>query len=118
MRRGLTSRGRDAGAPTLAAPGTYIPTTGATSSEAEMANPAGAYSVAGASALVAAGIPVAEATAAAAETVSPPDAYAPPGASALIADIGGAYNATDASGPATDGLAHTAVCTRRMPHFW
>ena len=72
LRRGLTSRGRDAGAPTLAAPGAYIPTTGATSSEAEMANPAGAYSVAGASALVAAGIPVAEATTAAAETVSPP----------------------------------------------
>ena len=102
LRRGLTSRGRDAGAPIVAAPGAYIPTTGATSFEAEMANPAGAYGVAGASALVTAGIPVAEATTAAAETVSPPDAYAPPGASAPIVDMGGAYRATDASGPATD----------------
>jgi hypothetical protein len=39
-----------ASAPTLAAPGTYIPGTGATSATAEIVDPAGTYSLAGASA--------------------------------------------------------------------
>ena len=44
-----TWSGPGASAPTLAAPGTYIPVTGATSAAAEVTDPAGTYSLAGAS---------------------------------------------------------------------
>ena len=45
-----TWSGPGASAPTPAAPGTYIPVTGATSAAAEIVDPAGSYSLAGASA--------------------------------------------------------------------
>ena len=45
-----TYSGRRASAPTPAAPGTYIPVTGATSAAAQIQDPAGSYSLAGASA--------------------------------------------------------------------
>jgi hypothetical protein len=44
-----TWSGRGASAPTPAAPGTYIPVTGATSAAAQITDPAGTYSLAGAS---------------------------------------------------------------------
>ena len=97
-----------ASAPTLADPGTYIPVTGATSSAAEIVDPAGTYSAAVASApatdpagtysrasaraptLAAAGtyISVTGATSAAAEIASPAGTYSSAGASAPIADPG------------------------------
>ena len=80
--------------------------TGAISSAAELGDPAGAYSLAGASAATlaapGASIPVTGATAAAAQIVSPPGTYLPPGASAPIADPGGTYSAAGASAPTTD----------------
>jgi hypothetical protein len=96
--------------------------TGATSAAAEIVDPAGAYSGAGASAPTTdpAGtyssggasaptpadpgtyIPVTGATSAAAEIVSPPGTYCPAGASAPIADPGGTYSAAGTSAPTTD----------------
>ena len=114
-----TFSGPGASAPTLADPGTSIPMTGATSSAAEVVDPAG--SAAGASAsttdpagmysaaasaptLAATGtyIPVTVATSAAAGILSPAGTYSPAGASAPIADPGGTYSAAGASAPTTD----------------
>ena len=108
--------GQDASTPTLAAPGTYIPLTGATSSAAEMVNPAGAYSAAGAYAptadpagtysgagasaptLAAAGayIPVTGATSPAAEIVGLTSMYSAAGASARTPDLPGALSSPHA----------------------
>ncbi len=93
-----------------------------TSSAAEIVDPAGAYSLAGASApttdpagrdsAVGAGAPtlaapdastpVTGATSAAAEIVSPPGMYLPPGATAPIADPEGTYSAAGATAPTMD----------------
>ncbi len=89
---------------------------------AEIVDPAGAYSLAGASApttdpagrdsaagagaptLAAPGanIPVTGATSAAAQIVSPPGTFHPPGATAPIADPGGTYSAAGATAPTID----------------
>ena len=105
------------GAPRLVAPGMYSPATGA-SSAAEIVEPEGAYSLAGASAPTtdlaggdraapmlatpSAHIPETGPTAAAAQILSPPGTYLPPGHSAPIADPGGTYSAAGASAPTTD----------------
>ena len=90
----------------LAAAGTYIPVSGATSAAAEIGDPAGTYSGPGASAPTPASagtyIPVTGATSAAAEIVSPAGTYSPAGASGPIADPGGTYSAAGASAPTTD----------------
>jgi hypothetical protein len=111
-----------ASASTRAAPGAHTPATGATSSSAaEIVDPAGAHSLAGASAattdpadrhsaagasaptLAAPGayIPLTEAASAAAK-VSPAGTYLPPGATAPLADPAGTYSAAGASAPTTD----------------
>ena len=104
--------GAGASAPTLAASGTYIPVTGATSSAAEIVDPAGTYRAAGASAPTtdaagaysgagasgptpaAAGayiFLVAGATPSAAEVFGPAGAYSAAGASAPHAGGGGRF---------------------------
>ncbi len=98
--------GAGTSAPMLAPPGAYIPVAGATSAEAEIPDPAGAYSAAGASAstLAATGayVPVTAATSGAADIVAPPGTYLPAGASAPMADPGGTYSAAGASAPTKD----------------
>ena len=111
-----------ASAPTLAAaPGAYVPVTGATSAAAEIVDPDGAYSLAGASGattdpvdrhsagasaptLAAPGayIPATGATSSVAKAKSPPGTYLSPGATAPTADPGGTYSAAGASAPTTD----------------
>jgi Protein of unknown function (DUF3383) len=96
--------------------------TRATSSAAEIVDPAGTYSAAGASArttdpartssgagasvptFAAAGthVPVTGATSAATKIASPPGTYLPPGASAPTTDPGGTYSAAGASAPTMD----------------
>jgi len=114
-----TYSGRGASAPTLAAPGTYIPITGATSAAAEIVDPAGTYSGAGASApttdpagtysgrgasaptLAAPGtyIPITGATSAAAQIVDPAGSYSLAGASAPTTDPAGTYSGRGVSAP-------------------
>ncbi len=115
--------GNDASLPTPAAPGTYIPITGATSAAAEIGDPAGTYSGAGASApttdpagtfspagasapmMAAAGtyIPVTGATSSAAEMVDPAGTYSAAGASAPTTDPAGTYSGASAPTPAAPG---------------
>ena len=105
--------------PTPADEGTYIPVTGATSAAAEIVDPAGTYSGAGASApttdpagtysgpragaptLAPAGtyIPVMGATSAAAEIIDPAGTYSGPGASAPTADPAGTHSGPGAGAP-------------------
>ena len=75
----------------LAAAGTYIPVTGATSSAAELVDPAGSYSLAGASA----------------PTLAQPGYYVPTaGASSETPDDPGYY--TPYAGATAEFLAHAA----------
>ncbi len=122
-------RAAGASAPTLVAPGTDFPATGAASSAAEIVGPAGAYSLAGASAATInaadrdraaasaltlaapdASFPATAATSAAAEIVDPADTSS--GASAATIDAAGASASTlaspDASIPATGATSAAA----------
>jgi hypothetical protein len=93
------SAGPDASVPTLASSGDSIPITGATSDATEIVDPAGAYSLASASAPTTdpagadggagapgAPIPITGATSAAAEVVAPAGAYSLPGPSGATTD--------------------------------
>ena len=113
---------------------------GATSSAEEIVDPAGAYSLAGASAPTAdpagrhsavgagaptlagpeASTPVTGATSAAAEIVSPPGMYLPPGATAPIADPEGTYSAAGASAPTMDpaGTYSSPYALNRLFVIW
>jgi len=127
-----TYSGPGASLPTPAAPGTYIPVTGATSSAAEIGDPAGTYSGAAASAYTtdpagtfspagasaptsaAAGtyIPVAGATSSAAEMVDPAGTYSPAGARAPTTDPAGTYSGAGAGMP-TPAAAGTYIPVTR-----
>src|SRR5271165_63977 len=115
--------GKRATAPTLAAAGTYIPGTGATSSAADIVDPAGTYGSAGASApttdptgsysgpgastptlaIVGTYIPIAGSNSAAARVVDPAGAHSGAGARAATIDPAGAYSGPGAGAPAPAG---------------
>ena len=141
---GGTDDGVGVSAPTLAAAGVYIPIAGASSAAAEIVDPEGAYSLAGASApttdrpagtdggagasaptLAAAGayIPITEASSAA-EIVDPEGAYSLAGASAPTTDPAGRRSAAGAGAPtlaasgtytpATGATSAAEIVTRRL----
>ena len=104
----------DASAPTPAAAGAYIPLTGSTSIAAEILDPEGTYSGAGAATptLAAPGtyIPVTGATSSAAEIIDPAGTYSGAGQAVPTGDQPGTYSGAGASAP-TPAAAGTYIPT-------